>query len=362
MSGSGPALAAEGARAGAPPAAPALGRTIVSIQSLRFFAAFAVVLFHAHLAISRGAPGHPATLTYLFGLGASGVHVFFCISGFVMVYTSYCRDAGPFAPGDFLLKRALRIYPIYWLCAGAYLAFHHATSSAYPLSPGETLGALALLPDDAPKIIGPAWTLAFEVYFYLCFCLFMMLGLVPGLLAMTGFFVVSVAAGVVLGDALPPLFTNSLLLEFVGGGWIGYLAIARPALLARVAWPAIAAGIVGFAGGLAIGYDRLPSFVMWGLPSAALLVGAIGLEAGQRLPRPLARFAVLGDGSYFLYLSHILIVDMLLLTPLALMRGSTAGVVAATLVAAAICAAVSVPAFERVERPMLRQLRRVFLR
>lgn len=335
----------------------AMGRTVVSIQFLRFVAAFAVVLFHAHQAIARAAPVASPGLDYLFGLGAAGVHIFFCISGFVMVYTSFCHD-GPFRPGDFLLKRALRIYPIYWLCAAAYLLVHVATHSSYPIGLRETLGALVLLPDDAPAIIGPAWTLAFEVYFYLCFAIFMIAGFRAGLIALTGFFLACMALAIVAHVPLHPIMTNSLLLEFVAGAWLGRFAITRPAWLAA-GWPvALLLGIAGFAAGYAVGYDRLPSALVWGVPSLLVLTGAIGIEAAGRLPRAMTRLAFLGDGSYFLYLSHILLIDLLLLTPLAWLRGSNAAVVAATAIAATLIAAVSVPAFDRLERPMLRRLRR----
>ena len=351
--------------AGAPPAAlapprAALGRTVVSIQFLRFLAALAVVLYHAYEAASRGLASPPAALDYLFRMGAAGVHIFFCISGFVMVYTSFCRDVGPFTSGDFLLKRGLRIYPIYWLCAGAYLLFHFVTRSVYPVSGGEVLGALALVPGYASAIIGPAWTLMFEVYFYLCFCVFMVAGLRTGLIAMTGFFLLCMVLRVVApGVPLHPIMTNSLLLEFAAGAWLGWVAIARPAWLAAI-WPAaLLLGVAAFAGGYAFGYNRLPSAFVWGFPSLLVLIGAVGMEAAGRMPRAFARLAFLGDGSYFLYLSHILLIDMLLLTPLAWLCGSTVGVVTAALLAAAICAALSVPAYNHLERPMLRHLRRL---
>ena len=63
--------------------------TIISIQVLRFVAAFMVVLFHSHVALVRSLPGHVSDyVDHAFEVGASGVHIFFVISGFVMVYTS----------------------------------------------------------------------------------------------------------------------------------------------------------------------------------------------------------------------------------------------------------------------------------
>src|SRR5687767_843929 len=63
--------------------------TVHSIQLLRAIAAMLVVLFHGQQAFSK----HIAQATspiesYLFGFGAVGVHIFFVISGFIMVFTS----------------------------------------------------------------------------------------------------------------------------------------------------------------------------------------------------------------------------------------------------------------------------------
>lgn len=349
-----------GAAVAPPPAmAAGLGRNVVSIQFLRFVAAIAVVLFHTHQIVSRGVADHPQAIAYLFGLGAAGVHIFFCISGFVMVYTSFCHD-GPFRPGDFLLKRGLRIYPIYWLCMAAYVLFHVATRSTYRVTPGEVIGAIALWPGYGAVIIGPAWTLVFEVYFYLCFSAFMITGFGRGLTLMTAFFLASVLLKVV-APAVPldPLLTDSLLLEFVAGAWLGRFAITRPQVLAAL-WPiALLLGVAGFVAGYVLGYDRLPSALAWGIPSLLLLAGTIGMEAAGRLPHRVAAFAFLGDGSYFLYLSHILLVDMLMLTPLAWLRGSPAGIVLATAIITTLVAALSVPAFTWLERPLLRHLRRL---
>jgi exopolysaccharide production protein ExoZ len=103
----------------------------------------------------------------------------------------------------------------------------------------------------------------------------------------------------------------------------------------------------------------VPTAVAGGIPSLLLLAGTIGMEAAGRLPRRVAALAFLGDGSYFLYLSHILLVDMLILTPLAWLRGSAAGIMVATVLIAVLIAALSVPAFTRLERPMLLLLRRL---
>ncbi|HEX2801677.1 MAG TPA: acyltransferase, partial [Phenylobacterium sp.] len=72
-----------------------------SIQALRGLAALAVLVFHA----ADRAGG-------TFGVGASGVDVFFVISGFIM-WVVTCRETP--TPARFLARRAERIAPLYWL-------------------------------------------------------------------------------------------------------------------------------------------------------------------------------------------------------------------------------------------------------
>src|SRR4051812_5993274 len=113
--------------------------TIISIQVLRFVAAFMVVLFHSHVALVRSLPGHVSDyVDHAFEVGASGVHIFFVISGFVMVYTSIRSNL---TCGSFLKRRLIRIYPIYWVIFAAYLAAHQLLGTPYHISLSQLGGA-----------------------------------------------------------------------------------------------------------------------------------------------------------------------------------------------------------------------------
>src|SRR5262245_203366 len=82
--------------------------TIESLQWLRFIAASLVVIYHVEVQLSR-LDGIPR---YDLGIGASGVDIFFVISGFIMVYITHGRRDGFLS---FMRRRILRILPIYWL-------------------------------------------------------------------------------------------------------------------------------------------------------------------------------------------------------------------------------------------------------
>lgn len=342
---------------------PVSRNNIDTIQVLRFVAAVSVVLFHANQVVAPWGTESLifGTAAYFLGMGAAGVHVFFCISGFVMVYTSYYRGKSNFNAADFMTKRVIRIYPIYWICCAIYLFSYQLIGKPYSISIQDTFGAMFLLPTDASKIIGPAWTLFYEMYFYICFCLFMRTGLLKGLSALTVFFMSAVSARVLFPSSwIAQQFGNILLLEFVAGAWVGFVAIRYPAQLARLGPSALTLGLTGFIAGAWLDYHRVTTLIAWGLPSLMLLAGAIGIEFARRLPRWISRLAFLGDGSYFLYLSHILIIDAAVLL---LAKFGVAGDIDDILfpvAVATVATAASIPAFTYLERPIITRLRRLF--
>lgn len=135
---------------------------IVSIHYLRGLCALLVVVAH----LSYLLPGHMEARIP----GALGVDLFFMISGFIMLLVTRER-AEP--PSTFIIKRFVRIYPLFfvvWLLA--VLTVHRDATL------GQSLCALALClqdyasqgPEFGYNLLGPPWTLTYEVYFYLLFC------------------------------------------------------------------------------------------------------------------------------------------------------------------------------------------------
>lgn len=285
--------------------------TVHSIQLLRFIAASLVVLFHSHQAFTvASGPSAPVTENYLFGFGAVGVHIFFVISGFIMVLTSV-RPGKPYDAAKFFKRRFLRIYPIYWICVVIYIGVHGLIDKPYYLSTEQTISALLLRPDGAAQFIGPAWTLSYEMFFYICFGLAMMLSLTRGLIALFLFF----GALMAIGHFVEPthydlkVITNPLLAEFLAGAAIGWLAQKR---LLPLKWgPALTAfGIALFAGGIVADYTRWPTQITWGIPSAVLILGLVSWESDRGAAPVVQRFSVLGDSSYVLYLIHIAVITL----------------------------------------------------
>jgi peptidoglycan/LPS O-acetylase OafA/YrhL len=141
-----------------PPTKP---HEVFGIQILRGVAALAVVIHHA-LEMSNGSVGRFSP-DWLTTSGAAGVDIFFVISGFIMVHTSFLSGCAPLRPLIFLKKRALRIYPFYWICLIAMsLLFAVGFMKSHNINMTKFLLSALLFPGD--PLIDVSWTLSYEVF------------------------------------------------------------------------------------------------------------------------------------------------------------------------------------------------------
>jgi exopolysaccharide production protein ExoZ len=285
-------------------------RRLSSIQILRAGAAFSVALFHA------------AQWSHIdLAVGAAGVDLFFVISGFVL--WAAC-EARPTTPAAFLLARAERILPLYWVATLVVAAGAVWRPAALPIvHPGSGHLALSLLliPHDDPAggpfpLLPTGWTLTYEAFFYAVMALAL---LAPRDKRWTLLSAILFAAALIgFGyHGWYTLLANPLLLEFLAGA-----ALARAwskgrfeRLPAPAGWALIASGLLILLacqlGGLRD--DFLRPFV-WGPPAVMIVAGALKLEANGRIaPTPIAPTPIAlgpitralvaqGDASYSLYL------------------------------------------------------------
>jgi exopolysaccharide production protein ExoZ len=278
---------------------------LFGIQILRGVAAAMVVLHHAleESLASKAAPSSPDWLTTF---GASGVDIFFVISGFVMVYSGFRSGQPAIRPGKFMAKRIMRIYPLYWACLLLMLAlwvagFYRKFDPSFALIARSAL----LLPTDKP-IVTVSWTLVYEMYFYLLFAGTLFLkSRAASLVATTTAIVLFLGGSLLLGNPTDFL-SNAIVIEFCFGM---ALAVAFP----HVATPSARAGmIVGFAALAAAplivphestnGLPPIARAIAWGLPAAIIVASSLSVD---RLRSKLQQALVaLGDSSYAIYLTH----------------------------------------------------------
>ena len=151
---------------------------IDSIQVLRGIAALSVVMFHFRsFLVPDGADrSYPDAL---FGWGAIGVDLFFVISGFIMHYVTSDKSYGVRTSVQFIINRAIRIIPLYYivlifafLTGGAMSTFHYQEKidnliSAITFTP--YLHQYAPLYILESGMYNVRWTLNYELYFYVAF-------------------------------------------------------------------------------------------------------------------------------------------------------------------------------------------------
>lgn len=272
---------------------------ILSIQYLRALAAMAVVVFHALESTAAR-----------FEIGAAGVDVFFVVSGFIMASLMFTRDA---TPASFLWRRIIRIVPLYWMATLLALAVSLARPDFFhAFDPSAENTALSLLFIPHASEIGSApvlwqgWTLEYEMFFYALCAMSLFLPAAHRIKVLCALLIVLITLGIVfqMPGPIARVYTNPLLLEFMAGVALAVLwqrrAMPRPALGAV----ALALGVCLFAvQGAQIAPFSGVRVLDWGLPAFLLVLGALSLEAAQRVP--VSRTGLLlGDASYSIYLGH----------------------------------------------------------
>lgn len=343
-------------------------QTLDGIQMLRALAAIAVVVHHSliNLAKIAGVESPLNNWGYVDELGAAGVDLFFVISGFIMLYVSRHEFGRGSAAGRFLWRRAIRIYPLYWIYTLLILAL-----SATPwmfrnlqLDIPYVAGSLLLIPVTRPgpvstihPILDQGWTLSYELGFYLLFAAALRFGSVRGLLLLLP---LVFGALVMLGQTLDPASAAAqflalpLTFEFHFGLVIAWLLLGGH--LPKVGHRTVALlALLLFAMSAALHVEAALRPLVWGIPSALLVVAALGMQQVQgRLGQACI---ALGDASYSIYLTHA--IGIFVIARIATGRANSPlaafGWQCATVV---ICVAGGYLAYRLVERPMLKRLTR----
>jgi exopolysaccharide production protein ExoZ len=290
-----------------------------SLELGRFLAASLVVVSHVLSALPRHTlAGRPAILGGWVAPGSFGVEYFFLLSGFVMLLAHH-RDFGQLAAVPrFWWRRACRIYPVFWLA----LIIPCLMSSAH-WGTGQALGILSLVSAHVDDYLPPAWSLRYELAFYLMFGLF--------LLPVVGRYLLCLWVALVVWRQLPvpwerlttpgfthglrhvlvhqaDIFTSTFNALFMAGLLAAWLYLRLPASrLAGLMLVATGCGVL-LADGPALHWYQIYATGAGLLPLgggfAALMLGLATLERTGTLRLPAWVFG-LGDISYPLYLLHV---------------------------------------------------------
>lgn len=285
---------------------------LLGVQYLRAIAALMVAYFHLIVQCPAYTP-YLATHAWVnTDFLQSGVPVFFVISGFVM-YASGIETR----PGEFVWRRISRILPLYWTLTIAIVVLalmwpgflHHpeiteaAVAKSLLFVPYFRPGSHEIFP-----ILGPGWSLDFEIFFYALFTLALFaplrLRLTTVLLSLIVSFAIGTAVPAVQTNAIGLAYTSDLLLLFAVGLILGWLYKAR-----RIAIPPAMALIVSLLGFCALIVSWSPAFVHEFIAPSVTVLGVIALDAAGATPT-WPWLLMLGDASYSIYLVHLFAFDL----------------------------------------------------
>lgn len=286
-----------------------------SLQGCRAAAAILVVLFHT----SHGIFDLPKYFGHkpfgpIFDFGYAGVDFFFVLSGFIMMYV-HANDIGQRrALGAYLWKRFSRIYPAYWVVLAAIVPVYILVPSfgvGHEREPGVIVRAIVLFPHpETHLVLGVAWTLVYEIFFYLLFGL-LILDKRIGMLVFVGWMACVLAYP--WFESYPWNFLFSYLhLRFLAGMVVAVLLMRWQVPVPRLVAFGGAALFLGT--GMFNAYVRplsaLEQTLGYALGSAVALSGLVEAERSCLIQPP--RWVVyLGNASYSIYLVHFLSLSVL---------------------------------------------------
>jgi exopolysaccharide production protein ExoZ len=283
---------------------------LVHIQILRFFAAVAVVAFHALGVAPNGFEVPESAVSFALSYGGRGVDLFFVISGFIIFYATRCAKL---TPAEFLRRRVERIVPLYFFVIFAVTILATALPATFgtpdwytPRHILKSLGFIAFTDGEMP-VVYVGWSLEYEMFFYLTVALLMALTrdvwrnivMIFSALAMVGRIPGVDAA---LGNY--GFFADPMILEFVLGVIVGSVFVNG-----RVSWPIPVAAACAIAALLVT--DPANRVIVSGVPSACLVAAAAFVSRKRIDPSwPELALARLGDASYSIYLAQVQTVSL----------------------------------------------------
>jgi len=286
-------------------------RSLDNLQALRGIACLLVVCYHLGSWEIIVWPRIRWMQPYRW-FGYAGVDLFFAISGFIIVYSHFDQFGNRAKLPGYIFRRAWRIFPVLWIAmfVTAGLLYYVANQPQFPTGwPHDWLEWLLLLPrPDGNRVLPVAWSLSFEVMFYLAFGLLLLL---PRRFAFAlGVIWVSVVLVAKVCDyeptsALGKMPFSPYVLEFLGGALAAVLVKRgcvywpRTCHAVGIAWAVSI--VLLFAESTADEFSAQTwSRVLAFGPASVLIVYA--MAAGEQKRWRWLR--IIGDASYSIYLYH----------------------------------------------------------
>ncbi|MDB5119526.1 MAG: Peptidoglycan/LPS O-acetylase OafA/YrhL, contains acyltransferase and SGNH-hydrolase domain [Sphingobacteriales bacterium] len=259
-----------------------------------------------------------------FNFGFIGVDFFFVLSGFIITYVHFADLHTPSSDSlkNFFKKRFLRIYPIYWVVAFITLLIYIKSTPWFLKDASLTMDlaspvilkfvaeSFLLIPNENMRLVGVAWTLSYEVLFYIMFAFGIAFGFkfakITSLIWI--FLVLSYnLISPVKTEYLSFLF-NVIVLEFLFGCVVAYFIRKKIKISAFILFPILILLFLLLLKNIHINglvFNRnLINVSLMGLFFAIITYLAVGFDKTNTTVKFPAVLILIGDASYSIYLSH----------------------------------------------------------
>lgn len=359
-------------------------RIIQSLNGLRGTAILMVLCVHlVHISYVNFKGDVGTAFSHILWMGWTGVDLFFVLSGFLITGILLDTQGSPNYFGSFYMRRALRIFPLYYLivalAALATLVAKGPHARAYAIHHADLLALLLYVQNyrALPITLGHLWSLALEEQFYLLWPLIVFLVRSRRALAWTiAVLLLACSVGRFLavwtyGRHYP--MDNRLYFHGDGllVGALLALVIRNESWLhhgLRAAKPVAFLSLLGF---LWIAFGPAHEVVsrdtytrLFGFPLLSLLFGALVLltwhaeQSGSVLDRALSQpfLQVSGKYSYGLYVYHapVMVLLRFVINPIHRVVDSPLLLLGAGLFGIALSYALALASFHLYEAPILR--------
>ncbi|EPD1255368.1 acyltransferase family protein [Escherichia coli] len=290
---------------------------------LRGLAAVAVVIDHVTHYMHQSFDGESWLYSSnIYNVGGFGVDLFFCISGFIMVITTYNRPSGLSQSLSFLKKRFLRIYPTYWfyciITITLPLILYGKTDLISKYDSLFLLQSFLLLPAKISEksfspFLGQGWTLQYELYFYILFALtiiFFKGFKVPFYCALLMISMLIISLNIDINSYVDYLASNTIIIDFIMGMLSAYFYVKVSAkgisinIRTGLALVVILISLISY---IIINKYPIDRIIVFGIPSFFIVTifSLINVNPCSLTNRVIIQA---GEASYTIYLAHMIFI------------------------------------------------------
>jgi exopolysaccharide production protein ExoZ len=304
-------------------------KNLYSIQAFRGIAAMLVVLLH-FTDRSKDFLGQVFCFN-IFSFGGSGVDFFFVLSGFIIFYVHRQDLSKRERFKDFIIKRFIRIYPIYFFLTLIILPVYLlGYGKAYKTDVFVILKSFLLFPQDRGifPVVNVGWTLSYEALFYILFSLAILLrpniiraALTTWILGIVTVTTINCTSNYLIDSTLINFLFNTRNIEFLLGCLVAHLIHLNNV---KNSYRITLVGCFLF---ICFGffynhfnlflldksYEILISVIGFGISSALIILGSAVSDINSITSNAPRILRELGDASYSIYLTHFSIFSALIL-------------------------------------------------